>query len=716
MLLRLTHESYVSRHRTAPEMLLSGAEILESEKYPGGTLMFRCPTDSECSSLLRIIRRAIEGLQGKGSDVSLATRILESLKADLVERPGSYIGQSTDRIITTLKAPIEEVLPELAELKASGTVYNTIDEDTWVASDQPKDLPVLSDEQREESRVISHKQAMVKSAESTEAQDVPGLNLISPTLPVHPASTRALDADDLGELAPLDPDHQQRVTWADNQYHRHATHPSLIAASTTGARTQNHPPSSQQPLSNLAIRIKSYRPEEAIADGTAASSSPSMAQIMAAYPGTITVEDIQHALQELQIRTKSYSISGTLMGPQLHPDYLISDNRNASDDWTCIHQSIVDPRTLRELGVDFEDRHTYVVLRRSLKRGELMDWATRTSEIRQLQGQRPGVSPPRQEHQDQPANDEASNVLVVGTEDPASSTIDLTSKKVLAYLLDDPLGSFRGAYHANTIADGINKSEDEVSPALHELERMGKVHVVGSDWANWWAATTDANPDRTTDQEQTHGTVSLDSSKSESSTTAGSYVPSLNLIALSPPLRPVLTSGVDAPKVPALLDDLEHHADGADVRTSNEPPAPKVPAIVRDPSAFSDTPPSPTAGPSSTPALDVDIINIDSLYIQPSPSNPQWTRIDKVLVDPRVLIEADEAFYDMGDNLEVHRVLRRGEIERWAEASVATREKDKVDRRTERSRRDEYQERLDRVIAGEMQEKELRRFRDDDRR
>jgi hypothetical protein len=649
MIVRLTHGSSVQRHKTAPEVLLSGAEILESQKYPVGTLMFRCSTDSECTLLLRIIRRAIEvleELQTGENEVPLATRILESLKSDLAERPGSYIGQSTDRIITTLQAPSEEIRPKLAELKASGAVYNTIDKDTWVVSDQPKDLPVLSDKQREESRMISQAQAMVESAESTEAQDVPGLNLISPSPRAYPPSTQASNTGDLEEPAPLDLDPQQRVTWADNQYHRHATDPNIIAACPPGARTQEHTPPSQQPLSNLAIWIMSYMPREVIAEGTAASHG-NVAQIMAAHPD-VTIDDIQQALQELRIRTKSYSISGTLMGPQLHPDYLVTDNRNASDEWTCIHQSIVDSRALRELGVDSEDRGAYVVLRRSLNQGELMDWATRTSEIRQLQGPGSVHLHSRQEQRSQPVTKEASIAPLARAEDSASTTIDLTSKKVLAYLLDNPLGSFRGAYHANTIATAINKSEDEVSSALHELERMGKVHVVGNDLANWWAATTDANPGRTTDQES--------------------------------------------------------------------PSAPPAPATVRDPSAFNDIPPSPTTGPSSTPILDVETINIDSLYIQPSPSNPQWTRIDKVLVDPRVLIEADEAFYDMGDNLEVHRVLRRGEIERWAEASVAIREKDKVDRRAERSRRDEYQDRLDRVIAGDMEEKELRRFRDDDRR
>jgi len=577
MILRLDHASSVERHNTAPEVLLSGAVILEAQKYPEGTLMFRCPTDSECSSLLRIIRRAIEALQtthnsdddqDESNEVSLGTRILETLRTDLTERPGSYIGQSTDRIITTLHAPIEEVLPELADMKAKGAVHNTIDDNTWVVSDPPKDLPVLSDAQRRAS----------------QTRDPP------------------------------------------------SAEPTRFS-------------SYEMPLSNLALWILSYMPQEVIADGEVASHE-NIARITAARLDSPTTENIEHALTELRLRTKSYSISGTLMGPQLHPDYLVSDNRNASDDWTCIHRSIVDPQILKESGIDFEDKHTYVVLRRSLQRGELLDWAIRTRNVKQLQPSESVHLPLKQEAQGRPATGEALVAPVATTEKSAgSSAISLTSKKVLAYLLEDPRKSFRGSYRPDEIAAMIKKSEDEVSPALHELERMGKVHVVGNDLANWWAATTEANPGRTTDQEEQQAS-----------------------------------------------------------------------ATIRDPPAFNDTPPSPIIGTSSTSTTDIGTIDTESLYIQPSPSNSQWTRIDKALVDPRVLMEADEAFYNMGDHLEVHRVLRRGEIERWADASLAIREKDKGGRRSGKSRRDEDHERLDRVIAGDMEEKELRRFRDEDER
>jgi hypothetical protein len=96
---------------------------------------------------------------------------------------------------------------------------------------------------------------------------------------------------------------------------------------------------------------------------------------------------------------------------------------------------------------------------------------------------------------------------------------------------------------------------------------------------------------------------------------------------------------------------------------------------IRDAPSFADTPPSPTLA-SSAPIsrLSLDLLNIDDFLSYASPSGARWTRIDKRLVDPRVLVAADEDFEDVDDGLVVHRVVRRGEIRRWAEESVRVRE------------------------------------------
>jgi hypothetical protein len=150
--------------------------------------------------------------------------------------------------------------------------------------------------------------------------------------------------------------------------------------------------------------------------------------------------------------------------------------------------------------------------------------------------------------------------------------------------------------------------------------------------------------------------------------------------------------------------------------------APPAQATIVDPPSFSDTPPSPTATSSEPNRLHLDTLNIDDFFSYASPSGARWTRVDRRLIDPRVLVAAEEEFEDVGDSLVVHRVLRRGEIRRWAEESLTVKQGEvgagggRVDRgkgKGRRDERDEYQERLDRVIAGDMQEEEMRHFSGD---
>lgn len=173
--------------------------------------------------------------------------------------------------------------------------------------------------------------------------------------------------------------------------------------------------------------------------------------------------------------------------------------------------------------------------------------------------------------------------------------------------------------------------------------------------------------------------------------------------------------------------------------TAEQVPHSATPSIRNTPS-FTDTPPSPrtqplTIGPQH-PALNLDTLNLDDFYTYPTPFGARWTRIDKRLVDARVLSAADEEFDDGGNALVVHRVLRRGEIRRWAEESRVLREKDgKARERSEspgrrrggdvrgtrgeswrvgRGEKDRRQAKLDRVLAGDMVEDELRHYADED--
>jgi hypothetical protein len=97
----------------------------------------------------------------------------------------------------------------------------------------------------------------------------------------------------------------------------------------------------------------------------------------------------------------------------------------------------------------------------------------------------------------------------------------------------------------------------------------------------------------------------------------------------------------------------------------------EAPPVVRDPPSFTDTPPSPTIGPTPNVDLDLDTLDIADFVTYPSTSH---TRLDKRLIDASVLIAGDESYEDVGDGLVVHRVLRRGEIEAWAAESKKVRD------------------------------------------
>jgi hypothetical protein len=165
-----------------------------------------------------------------------------------------------------------------------------------------------------------------------------------------------------------------------------------------------------------------------------------------------------------------------------------------------------------------------------------------------------------------------------------------------------------------------------------------------------------------------------------------------------------------------------------------------VPAHIRDASEFQDTPPSPVlpavdAGAQHPPidivdATNLETINVDESSIYPPHLGTRWTRIDKAYVDPQILVDADEQFHEDGYSIVVHRVLRRGELKQWVQKTLEFRLKrpegaqdrggvsghtwlDKGKQR-ERDERDLHQAKLDRVLAGDMGEEELRHFKDNE--
>ncbi|CAN9214406.1 unnamed protein product [Alternaria alternata] len=73
-------------------------------------------------------------------------KILAYLSYDLKTRSGSYIGQTTNRIADAVDIDVGLVNTVLHTLAAHGRVHNTINDDTWVISEEAKELPPIEQE------------------------------------------------------------------------------------------------------------------------------------------------------------------------------------------------------------------------------------------------------------------------------------------------------------------------------------------------------------------------------------------------------------------------------------------------------------------------------------------------------------------------------------------------------------------------------------------
>jgi hypothetical protein len=200
------------------------------------------------------------------------------------------------------------------------------------------------------------------------------------------------------------------------------------------------------------------------------------------------------------------------------------------------------------------------------------------------------------------------------------------ARKVHGYLVEKGGTTLDGALHVEDIAKGVHETPSEVRKALATLEKQGRAHVPAISLDNWWIATPG-------NAEQPRGYRGTEASQASS------------------------------------LAELQDFSPLTDLASPN--------VIIRDPPTFADAPraPSPTSGPPTDfSSLDLSTMNIDEFFSYPSPFGARWTRIDKRLVDPQVLTQAEEEFDDTGDSLVVHRVLRRGEIRRWAEQSLGMRD------------------------------------------
>jgi O-acetyl-ADP-ribose deacetylase (regulator of RNase III) len=160
-------------------------------------------------------------------------------------------------------------------------------------------------------------------------------------------------------------------------------------------------------------------------------------------------------------------------------------------------------------------------------------------------------------------------------------------------------------------------------------------------------------------------------------------------------------------------------------------------ATIRDAKAFQDTPPSPIipaadADVQKPPVEIIDSADLEKLDTGESdrhhPAGTHWTRIPKSQVNPQVLVQMQEDFHEENESLILHRVLRRGELKQWMDLTwQLERQKERAEVRRERrgvsghtwlakgkDEKDVHQANLDRVLAGDMSEVELRHFAEED--
>jgi O-acetyl-ADP-ribose deacetylase (regulator of RNase III) len=634
-----TSETKVERHKTTPEVILTGARRiqLESTLTTDGALLFRCRSNAECNSLLRMLRRIVdrtrdplwnprlkeirdelvtvkkasgglsdlqfkmERLSTATSDISsapseqkqavsepyhtsrspLATRILICLLADLKTRPGSYVGLDTASIVSALHNTPEDISAALKELVAEDQIHNTLDSNTWSLSHPPAELPVI-------------------------ATDPPETNAPTPT-------------------------------------------------ATT--------PTPEPLLSDLAISI--FSAYDAFS-GTVADLIREISPIEGA-----THLEVERAVAELGAKVNYYAGDNEPPGPLLPRGIVIL--RHDDPDWTRIDRRLVHPGALGHLGIPYNADAGSVMITRKLYKDELVGLVSIT---RSLQA----VSEP-----------------VVDL--PADSPLQ---EKILAYLKLFTLGT---TIHFVKIATVFKRQPDDVIEALEALESQGKAHAFSMNRELWMLPVED---------------------------------------------KQQLEAKLSSPG----------------------------PTQVRDASTFRDTPPSPILPPANLTPLSEETSSQTSLATQastpvttnintsshlrvPSPSGAHWTRLSKRIISPQILRAAYEAFHEEGEYLIVHRVLRRGEIRKWTEATrlsrrnveatgegegkvttaegggkgaagegegketgegVAkerdreTREEQSKGRERERDNKDAQQQDLDRVLAGDIPEEQLRRFRDGEER
>lgn len=742
--LGLKQSSVVQRYRTTPEVELDGVtRLMSSTLRTKGKVFFRCRSDDECNSLLRAVRRAIEHIQdsrdagdgqetlvpplepeGKSSDEylqwnqrlkdirselaanprasgglgdlqykvdrlgaaasnigtpseqeaeqktsskglidldlvmknldvarsklettqqqksdasnlydfsknRLATRILLCLTEDLKSRPGFYIGFKTDSIVSSLNAEKQEVLAALKELEDADQVHNTVNKDTWVITHAPKDLPALSKEQLE---------AGIQPAGT--AFDEP------------PAPKQLPDSD-----VPQNGKPYIECDACDNPLPRGAIVSYPTAASNSLA-SQTRGPTAQKVLAHLVEFAKVPKhgglhildiasatgvSHEEVGDALAVLEAAGKAHIHGtnALWWAVTTKHVQR-LDEAHEGSKTVvddtpDFESTLFNPTKQPPSDATTQKQPDSGGRVLHNG---KEYDHVLDVEIEDSKP---LKLAYNIGE-----SRSKAARRFLDEN-GLPHIYSLHVTGLIKEQTQNVT------PGQSSEQLTIRP------------------DSTPAQGAAQVHGQKSKAPADREQEVD--------AGTKSTQPQLNP--TTEKVYTYllnyTFVPPDSAHHILDIAAAVYLTREEVRQALAELRDLGLANVSE-------KDGWWRATKAEVEDQSVRLAPSLVA-VRDPPEFQDTPPSPAAGASASASISSYFVknNIDDYFNDFSPAGSEhvrWTRVDKRLVHPESLTVAGEEFEDVGDNLIVHRVLRRGEIKRWAEESLK-RERDESTRAAE---------------------------------
>ncbi|KAH7386953.1 hypothetical protein DE146DRAFT_635725 [Phaeosphaeria sp. MPI-PUGE-AT-0046c] len=659
----------------------------------------------------------------------LATRILVLLTADLKSRPGSYIGLETNRIVAELPATYDEVSSALQELIEQDQVHNTVDGDTWVISHPPKDLPVLSEEQY--SPIQASREASPSGTKGAlEPSNVPSEDA-SLRMESNKPDQAAESASSSPAFLPKKPRPDIDLTLDNNKHHTGPS--SLMVESDEPLRlaADRFPDSAYQisPSETIWTRIdKSMAHSKVLifdgeqfddmgdywlvhrevsrqdvdlwlTKGRAMLPSETLEWSKEEVEGQLPRlrSQAEEAVRGDESKEKPSSLSNDeilRLGTDRLPDsdYFISLSGQA---WTRIKKRHVYSEILAAANESFDDAGAHFLVYRAVGKDELMQWVLDTH---RLEG-------------DEKEKWEEEKRKAFGPHEDMGLTQNKGKKKAEPW---SPVSEHDEIIRLG--ADRLPDSDYYESPSGSLWTRVKKIYVYSGILVAANEEFSDSGSEFLVHRAAGKSDMQIWTEKTQAMPQAEKKKWEDEQIDAREALQMGSGTPFDLLRKAWTVDSRPEHA-------ADEGPEPQQDApIVRDVSEFSDTPPSPTE-PSPAPQEDrelrLDARNLDNGSNYASPSGARWTRVGKSLVDPRVLVAADEAFEDLGDGLVVHRVLRRGEVDRWAEESVRVREADKgkgKGKQKERARddRDEYQERLDRVIAGDMREEELRRFGDGD--